>query len=124
MTWWPEAAPGMASTEFIDPYIDPDTGLLRNEVGATTREDLEQAEGDLVAYRSLELVARPPSPTGDLAELRADNNLQGMTRDRFLERLAYHYEQLNHIHPFREKNGRTQRVFWNRIARDAGRPLD
>lgn len=164
----------MASTEFIDPYLDPDTGLLRNKVGATTREGLDRAESDLSWLRLLQILDHPPSPTGDLAELcaihrrlfqdvydwagqvrtvdirknvdgaafflpcsrigtgsqyaadelRADNNLHGMSRDRFVERLAYHYEQFNHIHPFREGNGRTQRLFWNRIARDAGWQLD
>lgn len=29
-----------------------------------------------------------------------------------------------YLHPFREGNGRTQRVFWNRIAHDAGWRLD
>lgn len=28
------------------------------------------------------------------------------------------------MHPFREGNGRTQRVFWNRVAADAGWQLD
>ena len=28
------------------------------------------------------------------------------------------------VHPFREGNGRTQRVFWNRVAADAGWQLD
>jgi cell filamentation protein len=28
------------------------------------------------------------------------------------------------VHPFREGNVRTQRVFWNRVARDAGWQLD
>ena len=36
----------------------------------------------------------------------------------------YYYDQLNFIHPFREGNGRTQRVFWNRVAKDAGYRLD
>ncbi len=43
-----------------------------------------------------------------------------MSEDDFVERLAYYYDQLNYIHPFREGNGRTQRVFWTRVARDAG----
>ncbi len=38
----------------------------------------------------------------------------------FIERLAYFYDQLNYIHPFREGNGRTQRIFWTRVAHDAG----
>jgi hypothetical protein len=47
-----------------------------------------------------------------------------MSRAQFLRRLAYHYDQFNYVHPFREGNGRTQRVFWNRVARDAGWELD
>lgn len=57
-------------------------------------------------------------------ELRADKELRGMGREQFIERLAYHYDQFNYVHPFREGNGRTQRVFWNRVARDAGWQLD
>jgi fido (protein-threonine AMPylation protein) len=39
-------------------------------------------------------------------------------------RVAYHYDQVRYIHPFREGNGRVQRVFWNRIAVAAGWQLD
>jgi len=41
-----------------------------------------------------------------------------------VERLAFHYEKINYVHPFREGNGRTQRVFWNRVALEAGWELD
>lgn len=58
------------------------------------------------------------------AELAADAFLRGLPRSQFVERLAYHYEQINYIHPFREGNGRTQRVFWNRLALEAGWQLD
>lgn len=57
-------------------------------------------------------------------ELRADDMLRGMGRHTLVERLAYHYDQFNYVHPFREGNGRAQRVFWNRTARDAGWQLD
>jgi cell filamentation protein len=164
----------MDSTEFVDPYLDPDTGLLRNKVGARTKVALDEAEGDLSFARLIQLMERPPRATDDLAELRAihrylfqdvyewagevrtvdirknvegaeyflpvsmigraagyaadelraDNSLRGMDRDQFIDRLAYHYDQFNYVHPFREGNGRTQRVFWNRVARDAGWQLD
>lgn len=157
-----------------DPYIDPSTGILHNLVGATTRDALSAAEGDLVFTRLVQLTDRPLAGTADLAELqaihrqlfqdvfgwagelrtvdirknvegaepflpvqmigraasfatgelRADNNLRGMSRDRFIERLAYHYDAFNYIHPFREGNGRAQRVMWNRVALDAGWQLD
>lgn len=53
-------------------------------------------------------------------ELAKENNLIGLELEAFIEKLAYFYDQLNYIHPFREGNGRTQRVFWDRVARDAG----
>ncbi len=164
----------MASTDFVDPYLDPKTGLLRNKVGARARGDLEEAEVHLVSARLVQLMDRPVKPTGDLnelraihrhlfqdvydwagelrtvdirknvagaqffmpmsligraatycaEELRADKQLRGLSREQFIERLAYHYDQLNYVHPFREGNGRAQRVFWNRVARDAGWQLD
>jgi cell filamentation protein len=53
-------------------------------------------------------------------ELAKENYLQGLIKDEFVKRLAYFYDQLNYIHPFREGNGRAQRVFWSRVALDAG----
>lgn len=163
-----------ALAEVVDPYLDPDTGLLRNLVGARTQGALDLAEGDLTYLRAVELQERPVRATGDLDEfraihrqlfqdvypwagevrtvdlrknvagaehflsvgaidrgsmfaadeLRADNMLRGMNRDQFIDRLSYHYDQWNYVHPFREGNGRTQRVFWNRVAADAGWQLD
>jgi cell filamentation protein len=162
------------SEEFLDPYLDPETGILRNLVGARTRDSLDDAEGSLSFARLVQLMDRPPKPTSDLVELRAihrhlfqdlydwagqirtvdirknvegaefflpsgmierasvfaagelhsENALRGLGRGHFIDRLAYHYDQVNYIHPFREGNGRVQRVFWNRIALAAGWQLD
>lgn len=57
-------------------------------------------------------------------ELANEHNLTGLTKEQFIPRLAYFYDQLNYIHPFREGNGRTQRVFWTRVAHDAGYGID
>lgn len=57
------------SEEFLDPYLDPETGILRNLVGAQTRESLDDAEAGLSFARLVQLMDRPPRPTGDLAEL-------------------------------------------------------
>lgn len=161
-------------TEFVDPYLDPDTGLLRNLVGARTKEALDTAEGALTYLRAAELQVRPVGATGDLDEFRAihrrlfqdvypwagevrtvdlrknvagaehflsvsaidrgsmfaadelrrENMLRGLNREQFIDRLSHHYDQWNHVHPFREGNGRTQRLFWNRVASDAGWQLD
>ncbi|WP_028708019.1 Fic/DOC family protein [Propionicicella superfundia] len=160
-------------SESVDPYTDPETGILRNRIGARTQAALDQAEGDLSVHRLVELADRyPVAPSGDLdelrgihrhlfqdlyewagrtrtvdirkpdgqpflpasrievgtrfvfEELRADNHLRSMSRPTFIERLAHHYDALNYAHPFREGNGRAQRVFWSRVARDAGWHLD
>ncbi|WP_230672813.1 Fic/DOC family protein [Rathayibacter sp. Leaf248] len=58
------------------------------------------------------------------AELVDDGLLVGLSRPVFVEKLAYHYEKINYLHPFREGNGRTQRIFWNRVALRAGWQLD
>jgi cell filamentation protein len=160
--------------EFLDPYVDPGTGQLRNLVGARTKEALDDAESALSFARLVQLMDHPPRATGDLdelcaihrrlfqdvydwagqirtvdirknvegaefflpvamigrasvfaaGELGADNMLRRMDREHFIDRLAYHYDQVNYVHPFREGNGRVQRVFWNRIALDAGWQLD
>lgn len=154
-----------------DPYLDEDSGILQNLVGATSREELAEAEADLTFIRALELNHLDIPATRDMAELtaihrqlfqdiyswageirtvdlrrsaegflpamaidratgiaagdlRTEHHLQGRDRDNFIARLAHHYDQFNYIHPFREGNGRAQRIFWSRVAADAGWELD
>ncbi len=57
-------------------------------------------------------------------EMAKEKYLQGLTKEEFVKRLSYFYDQLNYIHPFREGNGRAQRVFWGRVAKDAGYEID
>lgn len=161
--------------EFVDPYIDQKTGVLGNLVGASTWDELRQAEGELVGVRILEIIADPPSVRdGSLAELQEihrrlfrdvyawagmirtveirkntegsafflpsqnisrglawaqselarDHMLRGMGKPAFAHRLAYHYDNYNFVHPFREGNGRTQRMLWTLLCHDAGYDLD
>lgn len=56
--------------------------------------------------------------------LRDDSLLQGLDRTTFISRLSVNYDNFNILHPFREGNGRTQRMFWDLIAHDAGWRLD
>jgi len=46
-----------------------------------------------------------------------------LPRAEMVHRLAGLYRQLNHIHPFREGNGRTQRVFWDAFCLEYGYEL-
>jgi cell filamentation protein len=54
----------------------------------------------------------------ELAEFPAD-----VTRPELLAFLVSAYRRLNHAHPFREGNGRTQRAFWELFCREYGYAL-
>ncbi len=56
--------------------------------------------------------------------LRGENSLRGVERGPFVDRLAFYLGEVNAVHPFREGNGRTQRAFFEQLARDAGFTLN
>ena len=57
------------------------------------------------------------------AKVTSQNGLRGLSAPNFAERAAQHFIELNGVHPFREGNGRTQRVVWEHIAKQAGHSL-
>lgn len=58
------------------------------------------------------------------AAFAKENNLQGLEKPLFVERLAVYYSDWNALHPFREGNGRTTRELIGQIARECGYDLD
>lgn len=58
------------------------------------------------------------------AYLKQQNLLCGMERAPFLDALVDFYCSTNYLHPFREGNGRTQRIFISQLTRYAGYPLN
>lgn len=61
----------------------------------------------------------------DLAKYIADrNNLKGLTKKDFVEAITEVHTRLNELHPFREGNGRSARVFLAQLAKEAGYNLD
>lgn len=69
----PAHAHAMASTEFIDPYVDPETDVLHNKVGARAQIALDDVKSNLSFARLVQAMDYPPPPktTGGLDELRA-----------------------------------------------------
>lgn len=57
------------------------------------------------------------------ARLAGERHLDGLPPEAFTARLAYHFGELNAIHPFREGNGRTQREFFRLLALRRGYAL-
>ncbi len=56
--------------------------------------------------------------------LARDKHLKGLDTQRFTELLAHYHAEINAVHPFREGNGRSTRVFVDQLAREAGYELD
>jgi cell filamentation protein len=52
--------------------------------------------------------------------LQQERYLVGLPRRQFVERAAYYFGELNVIHPFREGNGRAQRLLFENLAIGAG----
>ena len=50
--------------------------------------------------------------------------LEGLSRDEFALEIATLYNDINFIHPFREGNGRTQRIYFTQLIRHYGYDLD
>jgi cell filamentation protein len=55
----------------------------------------------------------------------AERNFRpGMPMDEFVNKLTRTYDEVNHLHLFREGNGRSQRIFLSQIAEHAGYSID
>lgn len=57
-------------------------------------------------------------------ELQSENYLQDLALEVMIQRLAYYYDMTNRLHPFPEGNGRTQRLFIEHLAANAGYLID
>jgi len=152
---------------FIDPYLDQNSGCLRNLLNINDQKKLDNLEASLVTIRSWELERISFDKTFDLHHLKAihkhlfqgiyewagqvrevnlakgethflphslieqgakstftklkqENCLKGLDPNDFSKEAGYYLGEINHIHPFREGNGRTQREFTNHLAHHNG----
>ena len=56
--------------------------------------------------------------------LLKENNLCGLKKIQFIERMAYYMGEINALHPFREGNGRTSREYFRQLSLNARYILD
>ena len=84
---------------------------------AGTLRDIDLSKKGTVFYPAKDL-----ERLGELRfrRLAADNYLCGLGRGSFADALAELYHDLNMLHPFREGNGRTERLFLTLLVRNAG----
>ncbi|MBU3598452.1 Fic/DOC family protein [Polynucleobacter bastaniensis] len=57
-------------------------------------------------------------------KLARENWLKGLDADALSKRLAYYLSEINALHPFREGNGRVQRIFISQLSQSADYQLD
>jgi cell filamentation protein len=102
--------------------------------GRTRDERVKLSDGTIASEPVLRKVHGEPFMQGPLiadtleriaGKLRDDESyLRGLSREEFSNRAAVFVVDLNGVHPFREGNGRTQRVFISELAQEAGHKLD
>lgn len=46
--------------------------------------------------------------------------MKNLDKESFVKSAAFYFGEVNAIHPFREGNGRTNRIFFNQLAEEAG----
>ncbi len=56
-------------------------------------------------------------------KLKNDELLNSLEKPVFCKKLAYYFNEINAVHPFREGNGRTLRLFCQNLAKNAGYDL-
>jgi fido (protein-threonine AMPylation protein) len=57
-------------------------------------------------------------------QLGRENNLKGLSEEKFAERAAYYLDQYNHTHAFRDGNGRTLQATFVQLGKEAGYQVD
>jgi cell filamentation protein len=58
------------------------------------------------------------------SNLKKDNFLHGLEKAEFINKLAYYMGEINALHPFREGNGRTQRLYFKQLCVKVGYDLE
>lgn len=58
------------------------------------------------------------------SRLKKENYFCGLRRTAFLDELTDFYLSINYLHPFREGNGRVQRLYFRELAKRAGYELN
>lgn len=58
-----------------------------------------------------------------MQDLEEEKYLTSLEKDKFVERLAHYYCEINVLHPFRVGSGLAQRIFFEQLAIHAGYQL-
>ena len=92
-------------------------GMDRYEIGI--RGDFRKGDTCFTSGAKLPQVAKALFDA-----LREENYFRGLEQESFIQSMASFMNGLNILHPFREGNGRTQRIFLELLAQNAGYALN
>lgn len=82
--------------------------------------ELREVDISKGATRFANITRVEPEANKLFLQLAKENYLVGLPREKFVARLAHYYCELNVIHPFRDGNGRAQRLLFEVISINAG----
>lgn len=87
--------------------------------GSIRRVDISRGANRFANFGLIESYLAP-----QLQGIARENFLRMLSPDAFVVRLAYYMGEINATHPFREGNGRVQRLFCTQLAEQAGYFID
>lgn len=90
-------------------------GDLYDWAGSSRVVDISKKGTSFVAAKNIDEIA-----TACFQRLKKQNYFKNLNTDDFIEKMTDFYCVTNNLHPFREGNGRTQRVFLSQLALNAG----
>lgn len=117
---------------FDEKYLRAMHGYLFQDVypwAGETRADREFQGMKKASYQGYyQTYAHYQQISPDLAavskQLAQENNLKGLDKEQFVKRAAYYMDHYNHVHTFREGNGRTVQAAFFELGRQAGYKLN
>ena len=92
---------------------------LYDWAGMPRTVDLSKKGTSFVKAKNIEEIA-----TACFKRLKNENYFKNLDVNDFVEKMTDFYCVTNNLHPFREGNGRTQRVFLSQLALNAGYEMD
>ncbi|SLI00821.1 filamentation induced by cAMP protein fic [Mycobacteroides abscessus subsp. abscessus] len=98
-------------------------GRMTKEYRNVVHYPLDDLDAPLMTYGYYQGPAVAAAAHQRFAVLAAEDELKGLQRDQFIDRLAEHWAEINTVHSFREGNTRAQTVFFALLAAAAGHPL-
>ena len=87
--------------------------------GELRKVDIGKGETLFLPHTQIETEA-----TRLFSDLASDGFLKDFSHEDFCQKAGEYLVRLNHIHPFREGNGRSQRLLISRLAQHAGIQMD